>query len=44
MPKKNLNDGTKGLELARNELMFILTEATAGPAFEEARGMSNWNT
>ena len=42
--KKYLNDGTKGLELARNELMLILTEATAGQAFEEARGMSDWNT
>jgi hypothetical protein len=44
LEKKYLNDGTKGLELARNELMLILTEATAGQAFEEARGMSDWNT
>jgi hypothetical protein len=44
LEKKYLNDGTKGLELVRNELMFILTEATVGPAFEEARGMSDWNT
>jgi hypothetical protein len=44
LEKKYLNDGTKGLELARNELMLILTEATSGPEFEEARGMSDWNT
>jgi hypothetical protein len=44
LEKKYLNDGTKGLELVMNELMLILTEATAGPAFEEARGMSDWNT
>jgi hypothetical protein len=44
LEKKYLNDGTKGLELVRNELMLILMETTAGAEFEEARGMSNWNT
>jgi hypothetical protein len=42
--KKYLNDGTKGLELVRNDLMLLLTEATAGAEFEEARGMSDWDT
>jgi hypothetical protein len=44
LEKKYLNDGTKGLESVRNDLMLLLTEATAGAEFEEARGMSNWNT
>ena len=44
MGKKYLNDGTKGLELVKNELMFLLTEGMAGAEFEEARGMSNWDT
>jgi hypothetical protein len=44
LEKKYLNDGTKGLELVRNDLMLLLTEATAGAEFEEARGMSDWNT
>ena len=42
--KKYLNDDTKGLELVKNELMFLLTEGTTGAEFEEARGMSDWDT
>ena len=28
----------------KNDLMFFLTEGTAGAEFEEARGMSDWDT
>jgi hypothetical protein len=44
LEKKYLNDGTKGLELVRSDLMLLLTEATTGAEFEEARGMSDWDT
>ena len=44
LEKKYLNDGTKGLELVRSDLMLLLTEATARAKFEEARGMSDWDT
>jgi hypothetical protein len=44
LEKKYLNDGTKGLELVRNDLMLFLMEATAGAEFEETRGMSDWDT
>jgi hypothetical protein len=44
LEKKYLNDGTKGLELVKSDLMLLFMEATAGAEFEEARGMSDWDT
>jgi hypothetical protein len=42
--KQYLNNGIKGLDLVNNDLMLLLTEGTAGAEFEEARGMSDWDT
>ena len=44
LEKQYLNNGTKGLELVKNDLMLLLTEGTAGADLEEARGMSDWDT
>jgi hypothetical protein len=41
LEKQYLNNGIKGLELVKNDLMLLLMEGTAGAEFEEARGMSD---
>ena len=41
--KQYLNNGTKDLELVKNELMLLLTEGTAGSEFEEPRGTDDWD-
>ena len=43
MEKQYLNNGTKGLELVKNELMFLLTEDTTGSGFKEDRGTDDWD-
>ena len=40
LEKKYLNDGMKGIELVKNDLMRVLTEGMAGDEFEEIRAMS----
>lgn len=40
LEKKYLNDGMKGIELVKNDLMRVLTEGMAGDEFEEVRAMS----
>ena len=44
LERQYLNNGIKGLELVKNDLMLFLTESTAGVEFEEDRGMSDWDT
>jgi hypothetical protein len=41
LEKQCLNDGTKGLELVKNDLMLLLMVGTARAEFEESRGMSD---
>ena len=43
LEKQYLNNGTKGLELVKNELMLLLTESTVGSEFEEAWGTNDWD-
>ena len=43
LEKKYLNDGTKGLELVKKDLVILLMEGTAGAEFEEARSMGDWD-
>ena len=43
LEKQYLNNGLKGLELVKNDLLVILREGTAGAEFEEARGTDNWD-
>jgi hypothetical protein len=41
--KQYLNNGLKGLELVKNDLMVILREGTAGVEFEKARDTDDWD-
>jgi len=43
LEKQYLNNGLKGLELVKNDLLVILREGTAGAEFEEARGTDDWD-
>jgi len=43
LEKQYLNNGLKGLELVKNDLLVILREGTDGAEFEEARGTDDWD-